>query len=134
MKIEGENMKKWITLLAAAVLSLLFAVTNAYPQAQGGASNAQKLDKLEAMAKQLNLTPAQKAKFIPILKAEAPKLQAIKDNTSLTKLQKLEQLRALREQTNPQIQAILTPQQYEQFQGIRQQEMERYIQKMRSQQ
>ena len=126
-------MRKWMTSIAAVGLCMvLLAAPKSYAQAQG-ASTAQKVDKLEALSKQLNLTPEQKAKLIPILRAEAPKVQAIKDNTSLTRLQKLEQLRALHEQTNPQVQAILTPQQYQQLTEIRQQEIEKYMQKQRTQ-
>ncbi len=86
------------------------------------------------LAKQLNLTPEQKMKLMPILADEAPKVEAIKANTSLTGLQKMEQLRALHEQTNPQVQAILSPQQYEQLQQIRQHEIEQTMQKKRAQQ
>jgi hypothetical protein len=43
----------------------------------------------------------------------------------------MEQLRALHEQTNPQVQALLSPQQYEQLQQIRRHELEQTIQKKR---
>ena len=126
-------MRMRIAFVAVVSLSVfLFATPNSRAQAQGGAASEQKLDKLEALSKQLNLTPQQKMKLIPILKAEAPKLEAIKANTSLTGIQKLEQIRSLHEQTNPQVQAILTPQQYTQLQGIRQQEIEAMIQKKRA--
>jgi hypothetical protein len=68
---------------------------------------------------------------MPILEDEAPKVEAIKANASLTNLQKMEQLRALHEQTNPQVQALLSPQQYEQLQQIRRHELEQTIQKKR---
>ena len=84
------------------------------------------------MSKQLNLTPDQKEKLLPILKAEAPKMQAIKDNTSLTGIQKLQQIRALHEQTEPQVKAILSQQQFDQLQKIRQQEIEKMIEKKRA--
>jgi hypothetical protein len=103
-------------------------------QTQGSATPtpAEKLDKLEALSKQLNLTPDQKEKLLPILRAEAPKMQAIKDNTSLTGIQKLQQIRALHEQTEPQVKAILSQQQFDQLQKIRQQEIEKMIEKKRA--
>lgn len=61
-------------------------------------------------------------------------MQAIKDNPSLTGFQKLQQVRALHEKTNPQVQAILNPQQYQQLQDIRKQEIETMIQQKRAQQ
>jgi len=125
-------MKKLMSLLAAAGLCAFLYAPSVRAQAQGNTSNAQKLEKLEALSKQLNLTPEQKAKLLPILKAEAPKMQAIKENTSLTKIQKMEQIRALHEQTNPEVQKILTPQQFQQLQDIRRQEVEEMIQKKRA--
>jgi Spy/CpxP family protein refolding chaperone len=112
----------------------LIAATTAQARSQQSAAKEQKLDKLEELSKQLNLTPEQKVKLIPILKADAPKIQAIKDNTSLTKLQKVEQIRAVREQSDPQVKAILTPEQYQQLQTIRQQEVQSMIQRKRAQQ
>jgi hypothetical protein len=116
-----------LTVLALAVCMLL--VTTPAAQAQG--PEAAQAQKLAMLAKQLNLSPEQKMKLMPILQEEAPKLQAIKSNTSLTGMQKMEQLRAIHEQTNPQVQSILSPQQYEQFQQIRQHELEQAMQKRR---
>jgi len=77
--------------------------------------------KVEAIAQQLNLTPEQKAKVLPILRDEAPKVQAIKNDNSLSKIQKVQQLRAIHQQTDPQMKAILSPEQYQKLQAIRQQ-------------
>src|SRR5689334_21907331 len=84
----------------------------------------QAAQKVEQVAQQLNLTPEQKAQLIPILKAEAPKVKAIKDDTSLTPMQKAAQLRAVHQQTDPQVKSILTPAQYQTLQQIRRQEIE----------
>ena len=119
-----------LTVLALAICMLLAVA----PAAQAQGQNSAQAQKLTMLAKQLNLTPEQKVKLMPILADEAPKVEAIKANTSLTGLQKMEQLRALHEQTNPQVQAILSPQQYEQLQQIRQHEIEQMIQKKRAQQ
>jgi Spy/CpxP family protein refolding chaperone len=132
---EERGMKKIAALIAAGTLGMfLIAATTAQARSQQSAAKEQKLDKLEELSKQLNLTPEQKVKLIPILKADAPKIQAIKDNTSLTKLQKVEQIRAVREQSDPQVKAILTPEQYQQLQTIRQQEVQSMIQRKRAQQ
>ena len=65
--------------------------------------------------------------MLPILQEEGPKLQAIKNNPNLTGGQKAMQLRAIHEQTDPQVKAILSPQQYQQWQTIRQREVEQAI-------
>jgi hypothetical protein len=87
----------------------------------------QAAQKLEQIAKQLNLTPEQKMQLIPILESEAPRVEAIKSNASLSGLQKLEQLRALHKETDPQVRSILSPQQYEKLQQIRDREIQSAI-------
>jgi Spy/CpxP family protein refolding chaperone len=87
-------------------------------------SNAQKagaMSKAEAIAQQLNLTPQQKIKILPILRDEMPKVNAIKSDNSLSKIQKIQQIRAIHQQTDPQMKSILTPAQYEKLKTIRQQ-------------
>jgi hypothetical protein len=95
-------------------------------------SNAQSeraAQKFEQLATQLALTPEQKRQLIPILIAEAPKVQAIKADSSLTKIQKLQQLKAVHDQTDPQVKAILSPEQYQKLQEIRRQELKRIVEK-----
>src|SRR5436309_15182340 len=80
-----------------------------------------KAAKLEAISQQLNQTPQQKAKVLPILADEGPKVQKIKNDNSLTRLQKMQQIKAIHQQTDPQMKAILSPAQYQKLQAIRQQ-------------
>ena len=85
-------------------------------------SFAQKTDamsKAQAIAQQLNLTPQQKEKILPILAAEVPKVRAIKNDNSLSTTQKVQQLRAIHQQTDPQMKAILSPEQYQKLRQIR---------------
>ena len=108
-------MKQSITLAISAICFgtlTLFAPTSS---AQGKAA------KLEAISKQLDLTPQQKLKILPILGEEAPKVEAIKNNNSLSRIQKVQQIRAIHQQTDPQMKAILSQQQYEKLKAIRQQ-------------
>jgi periplasmic protein CpxP/Spy len=108
-------MKKYIRLMAAALCFGTFAFVATTSSAQT------KTAKLEAIAQQLNLTPQQKAKILPILADEAPKVQAIKNDNSLSKIQKIQHLKAVHQQTDPQMKAILSPEQYQKLQAIRQQ-------------
>jgi periplasmic protein CpxP/Spy len=85
--------------------------------------------KFERLATQLALTPEQKRQLIPILVAEAPKVQAIKADSSLTKIQKLQQLKAIHDETDTQVKAILSPEQYQKLQEIRRQELRRVMEK-----
>ena len=100
-----------ISALSIAMLALL--APTSFAQKAGAMSKAQ------AIAQQLNLTPQQKEKILPILAAEAPKVNAIKNDNSLSKVQKMEQVRAIHQQTDPQMKSILTPEQYEKLKQIR---------------
>jgi hypothetical protein len=86
-------------------------------------------EKLQSLSQTLNLNSQQKVEMLPILKQEAPKLEAIKNNPSLTGPQKVMQLRAIHQQTDPQVKAILSPQQYKEWQTIRQHEIDEAIQR-----
>ncbi|HEX9424220.1 MAG TPA: hypothetical protein VF899_13325 [Pyrinomonadaceae bacterium] len=109
-------MKKRIYLITVALCSgVLLLASTSYAQKAGGMS------KVEAISQQLDLTPQQKIKILPILRDEAPKVKAIKEDNSLSKIQKVQQLGAIHQQTDPQMKAILSPAQYQKLQAIRQQ-------------
>jgi protein CpxP len=110
-------MKNHTHLVTSALSVAIFAL-------MAPASFAQKADamsKAQAIAQQLSLTPQQKEKILPILAAEVPKVHAIKNDNSLSKVQKMQQLGAIHQQTDPQMKAILSPEQYQKLKAIRQQ-------------
>jgi periplasmic protein CpxP/Spy len=109
-------MNKIFTLAVSAVCLILLTTAPAVP-----GQTAEKLASAEAVAKQLNLTPQQEAKVLPILKEEGPKVEQIKNNPSLSGIQKMKELRAIHSQTAPQLQQILSPEQYQKLQAIREQ-------------
>jgi hypothetical protein len=97
-----KHRKIVLAVLALGVCMLLVTT----PASQAQTQNSAQAQKLNMVVKQLNLSPEQKIKLMPILEDEAPKVEAIKANASLTNLQKMERLRALHEQTNPQVQTF----------------------------
>jgi Spy/CpxP family protein refolding chaperone len=108
-------MKNYTHLVTSALSVAIFAL-------MASVSFAQKTDamsKAQAIAQQLNLTPQQKEKILPILAAEVPKVHAIKADNSLSRMQKMEQVRAIHQQTDPQMKAILSPEQYQKLKEIR---------------
>ena len=108
-------MKNYTHLVTSALSVAIFAL-------MAPASFAQKADamsKAQAIAQELNLTPQQKEKILPILAAEVPKVHAIKNDNSLSKTQKMQQVRAIHQQTDPQMKAILSPEQYQKLKQIR---------------
>ena len=115
-------MKNYIRSIAAALCFGTFVLVAPTSFAQTKAA------KLQAISQQLNLTPEQKAKVLPILADEGPKVQAIKNDNSLSRMQKIQQIKAIHHQTDPQMKAILSPEQYQELQAIRQQAIKDAIQ------
>ena|SRR5215467_12844673 len=89
--------------------------------------------RLMAVAKQLHLTRSQAKQLVPILNAEEPQLQAIRNDQSLSRVEKLQRLHAVHDQSTPQVKAILTPAQFQQLQQMRQQRRAQLLQAAKSQ-
>jgi hypothetical protein len=73
------------------------------------------------VVKQLRLTPMQRRRMVPVLRAEGLKIQGIKNNQSLTRSQKLRRLRAVQNRSNRRLRVILTRSQFQQLQANRHQ-------------
>ena len=121
-------MKKHFTLLTS--VACLYAFLSLAPAASGQTTDP--AAKLQGLSQQLKLTPQQKMQMLPILKEEGPKLEAVKNDASLSGMQKMRQLRAIHNESAPQLQKILSPAQYQQLQAIRQQEIQQAIAKKRA--
>jgi Spy/CpxP family protein refolding chaperone len=70
------------------------------------------------LAKMLNLTPDQTAKLEPILADRDQKLAAIHSNGQLTQQDARQQMRAIHESTEQQLQTVLTPEQLQQMKSM----------------
>jgi hypothetical protein len=121
-------MRNPFTLLVSAVCVYAFLILA--PAAPGQTTDP--AAKLQALSQQLKLTPQQKMQMLPILKAEAPKFEAIKNNPSLPPMQKMKQLHAIHSENAPELQKILSPAQYQQLQAIREQDIKKAIAKKRA--
>ncbi len=67
--------------------------------------------RLEHMTKRLNLTPAQQGQLGPVLQAQAKELKAVHDDKALTRPQRMEKFKQIRESYKPKIEGVLTPEQ-----------------------
>ena len=86
--------------------------------AQGLAAGARR-ERAQALSKELNLTEDQKTKVAAVLKKQGEKVRALRADTSLTPQQRREKVRALQDETVPEMKKILTVDQMEQWQKIR---------------
>jgi Spy/CpxP family protein refolding chaperone len=107
-----------IALALAFCVSLVFTPLVPTSHAQMPKSRQKRL---MAVGKQLHVTRKQAKQLLPILNAEEPQLQAIRNDPSLSKAEKLQKMSAIHDQSMPQIKAILTPAQFQQLQAFRQQ-------------
>jgi periplasmic protein CpxP/Spy len=89
--------------------------------------------RLIALAKQLHVTRKQAKQLLPIMKAQEPQLQAIRNDPSLSRVQKLNRLHEVQDASDPQMKAILTPAQFQQLQAIRQQRRAQIMAEAKSQ-
>ncbi|MGZ6078565.1 MAG: DUF3604 domain-containing protein, partial [Myxococcaceae bacterium] len=79
---------------------------------------------------ELGLNEKQKQQIVPLLKAELAGLEALKKNTSLSTLKKIEQLRKSGNDFDAKITPLLDPAQRQKFQAIREQARKRLIEKI----
>jgi hypothetical protein len=94
------------------------------------------INPLDAMLNQfsmeLGLTEQQKQQIVPFLKQEATQLEAMKKNTSLSPLQKVEQLKQTGSSIDAKITPILDPAQQKKFQTLREERRREMIEKLGS--
>jgi hypothetical protein len=67
----------------------------------------------------LSVSPQQSAQIVPILANEGRKVIAIRNNNSLSNVQKSEAVKTLQKQSDPQLKAILSSAQYDKLKVIR---------------
>jgi Spy/CpxP family protein refolding chaperone len=72
----------------------------------------------------LSLSPQQNAQIMPILANEAREVIAIKNNNSLSNVQKREEVRAIHHESDQQLKPLLTPAQHEKLKLAGQQAIE----------
>ena len=114
---------KPLSMIAALVFTFFISLAttvNAQMQDQG----PMQMEKAQKVAQVLNLSPQQQSQLQPILEAEAPKVKAILQDPNLSAKEKKKTLKTVHSQTDPLVKSILTPTQYDQWQTIRNDELE----------
>ena len=67
----------------------------------------------------LSVSPQQNAQIAPILANEGRKVIAIRNNNSLSDVQKIQEVTSLQKQSDPQLKAILSSAQYDKLKVVR---------------
>lgn len=87
-------------------------------QAQRHAVNPDR--QLKMLTKRLNLTADQQAQLRPILEDRASQADAIRNDASLQKKDKRDKMRSLRDDSTQKIEALLTPEQKQNYDSMMQ--------------
>lgn len=82
--------------------------------------------RLEQMTTQLQLTPEQRTKIEAIQTTMAPRTKAIYDDATLSREQRREKMRPLREESDAQIRQVLTAEQQTKFDEMQAQRRARF--------
>jgi len=123
MNLKRNKLNDYIRLnvliLCFGMSVLMVTMASAQQKSAQQQSPQQQSTNLERIAQYLNLTPQQKDKILPILAGEAPKVREIKNDNSLSRMQKAQRVKAIHQQNDPQMKAILSPEQYQKLQVMR---------------
>jgi len=76
-------------------------------------------DRLAQMAKELDLTDAQKEKIKPILQDQAKAMTDLRDNKDLSREDRMAKMKEIREGLSAKLKPILTPEQFEKWGKLR---------------
>jgi periplasmic protein CpxP/Spy len=101
------------------------AATAAQDQMSGKKKNMTPDQQLQRMTDKLNLTSDQQSQIKPVLEDRQQKMQALKQDQTLSKSDKKSQARSIRDDSNSKIEAVLNPDQKQKFEAMQQKKSEK---------
>ena len=122
--------------LFVSALGTSFLLPSAAPAADSPSPEERRREaqkRMQARFDDLGLTPEQKEKLAPILRAEREKLTALRADESLTPRDRLRKMQSMRDEITPQVKAILTPEQFTRWEKSRNEEREQLRDRLRNQ-
>src|SRR6476646_2148540 len=131
-------IRRTATILLLGIFFLLPALTSAQPQTHPwwfygcpkgvaaqipgdvpGPGTAGWTQYQSCLQQNLSVSPQQSSQIAPILAHEGQKVMAIRNNNSLSNVQKTQEVTSLQKQSDPQLKAILSPAQYDKLKVVR---------------
>ncbi len=124
-KIIMKSHRKFVTLLLTLAIAAVPALqaqpaegpNAAHERGPGGPGGGR--PNLDRLAEELGLSAEQKAKLGPIMKHQQEQMQELRKDESLSQEQRRDKARALREENQKAMAAILTPEQAKKFAEMR---------------
>ena len=117
--MKRPNMSVMCAMALAGLLSLQPSVRAAGEGAGTNNVTGTHGDRMAKLTSELSLTDEQQAKLKPIFAANDEKMKALRDDASLSREQKREKFRAIREEIAAQVKPILTAEQLAKWQAMR---------------
>jgi protein CpxP len=114
------KVTKNILIAALAMSALLTCSSSLRAQDSTNTPPAGMKSARQNILKELNLTDDQKPKFHEIMKGSMEKRKALRDDTNLTPEDKKAKMKAIQEDTNTQLKALLTVDQFAKWQEMTQ--------------
>jgi len=108
-------------LLACTSFAVAQSSTDSSATPRRGGKRVEIRDRLQQVSKELNLTDDQKEKLKPILRAEAQKIQRLRQDSSLSQQEKRKKIQEMRQEVVAKVKPILTAEQWEKWQNLRKQ-------------
>jgi len=106
-----------IAVLLCGALSLTTSVRAA--EAARGERAEKARERVQEFVEKLGLNDSQKEKFRSLWQAQMEKMKEVFGNADLSREQKAEKMKAIREEFAPKFKEILTPEQFEKWQKMR---------------
>lgn len=126
MKRSNEILVVAVALAAAVFLPNVNAAQDKAPPAEGRRGDpAQQERRGQRMAEELGLSADQKAQIKAINQSYRPQLDALRDDQALSREQRREKAKALNQEREAKVDAILTPEQRTKAQAMREKARER---------
>ncbi len=122
-------MNQWRVILAIALSVLLLFALNVVAQEQAPPSGQEQQqprrpmmqtpqERLDNLAKELNLTDDQKAKIKPILEDEQKQIETMRADTSMAPADRRTKMMEIRNKTNDSIKAVLDKDQQKKYEDM----------------
>ena len=131
--MRGNSKIGITTLLLAAAMTWSVASQAQGTGPGGGPRGANPGRFVDRMAQELNLTESQKSTIQSYLEDQRSQLQVLRNDTTLTRDQKAQRMREITQQTRDKIQSILTVEQKQKAEDLRNQARERVQQRANEQ-
>ncbi|MCX7886348.1 MAG: hypothetical protein N3B01_03695 [Verrucomicrobiae bacterium] len=106
-------------MLLCAVLSLSTGARAAEAGRPGGERAERGKGRFQEMIEKLGLNDSQKEKFRALWQSQMEKMKEIYSDSNLSQEQKREKMKAIREEFTPKFKEILTPEQFEKWEKMR---------------